>query len=124
LSKNKTFTKITVIAYVIALICFTIYAWMNLNKTGLLYFSFNQIGVLLLSVLSVLAIPTFYHGFIYTAKNETKKYNIYHAALIVLMTAMTGVYLANGMMMLWIFVEATTLAVAALIYHDRTEMAL
>jgi len=124
LFKNKTFTKITVIAYVIALICFTIYAWMNLNKTGLLYFSFNPIGVLLLSVLSVLAIPTFYHGFIYTAKNETKKYNIYHAALIVLMTAMTGVYLANGMMMLWIFVEATTLAVAALIYHDRTEMAL
>ena len=37
---------------------------------------------------------------------------------------MTGAYLANGMTVLWIFVEATTLAVAALIYHDRTEMAL
>jgi hydrogenase-4 component F len=37
---------------------------------------------------------------------------------------MSGAYLANGMTVLWIFVEATTLAVAALIYHDRTEMAL
>ena len=53
-----------------------------------------------------------------------KKYNIYHSALIALITFMSGAYLANGMTVLWIFVEATTLAVAALIYHDRTEMAL
>ena len=45
-------------------------------------------------------------------------------ALIALMTFMTGAYLANGMTVLWIFVEATTLAVALLIYHDRTEIAL
>jgi len=37
---------------------------------------------------------------------------------------MSGAYLANGMTVLWIFVEATTLAVALLIYHDRTEIAL
>jgi hydrogenase-4 component F len=37
---------------------------------------------------------------------------------------MSGAYLANGMTVLWIFVEATTLAVAALIYHDHTEIAL
>jgi hydrogenase-4 component F len=71
-----------------------------------------------------LTIPTVYHGFIYALKDDTKKYDIYHSALIALMTFMTGAYLANGMTVLWIFVEATTLAVAALIYHDRTEMAL
>ena len=80
--------------------------------------------MLLLSVLSFLAIPTIYHGFIYASGDDVKKYNIYHAALIALMTFMSGAYLANGMTVLWIFVEATTLAVAALIYHDRTEMAL
>ena len=62
-----------------------------------------------------LAIPTIYHGFIYASGVDVKKYNIYHAALIALMTFMSGAYLANGMTVLWIFVEATTLAVAALI---------
>src|SRR5674536_23500 len=82
------------------------------------------IGFVLLAVLSLLTIPTVYHGFIYAKKDEAKKFNIYHSALIGLMTFMSGAYLANGMTVLWIFVEATTLAVAALIYHDRTEMAL
>jgi hydrogenase-4 component F len=80
--------------------------------------------VLLLSVLSIMTIPTIYHGFIYSSGDDTRKFNIYHIALIALMTFMSGAYLANGMTVLWIFVEATTLAVGLLIYHDRTEIAL
>ena len=124
LLKNKTFTKGITIAFALLHIWFTIYCWTNLGKTELNYFTYNSVGVLLLSVLSFLIIPTVYHGFIYASKDDTKKYNIYHSALIALMTFMSGAYLANGMTILWIFVEATTLAVAALIYHDRTEMAL
>ena len=104
--------------------CLTVYSWINLNGTELRYFTFNSTGVLLLSVLSIMTIPTIYHGFIYSSGDETRKFNIYHAALIALMTFMTGAYLANGMTVLWIFVEATTLAVGLLIYHDRTEIAL
>ena len=124
LLKNKTITKIITIFYALVHIWFTIYCWNNLNKTELSYFTFNSPGVLLLSVLSFLALPTIYHGFIYAAGDEVKKFNIYHAALIALITFMSGAYMANGMTVLWIFVEATTLAVAALIYHDRTEIAL
>lgn len=124
LLKNKTITKIITISYALVHICFTIYCWNNLNKTELSYFTFNSAGVLLMSVLSILTLPTIYHGFIYAATDEVKKYNIYHAALIGLITFMSGAYMANGMTVLWIFVEATTLAVAALIYHDRTEIAL
>jgi hydrogenase-4 component F len=124
LFKNKTVTKIVTISFVLLHIWLTLHCWTNLNKTELGYFTFNSLGVLLLSVLSFLTIPTVYHGFIYALKDDSKKYNIYHSALIALMTFMTGAYLANGMTVLWIFVEATTLAVAALIYHDRTEMAL
>jgi hydrogenase-4 component F len=124
LFSNKTVTKFITIGFVILHIWLTFHCWTNLNKTELSYFTFNSLGVLLLSVLSLLAIPTVYHGFIYALKDDTKKYNIYHSALIALITFITGAYLANGMTVLWIFVEATTLAVAALIYHDRTEMAL
>ncbi len=124
LLRNRTITRIITIGFALLHIWFTIYAWTNLGKTELLYFTFNSPGVLLLSLLSLILIPTVYHGFIYAAKDDIKKYIIYHSALIALMIFMTGAYLANGMTVLWIFVEATTLAVAALIYHDRTEMAL
>jgi hydrogenase-4 component F len=124
LLKSKSITRILAIVYALIHIWFTIYCWINLNKTELSYFTFNSPGVLLLSVLSFLTIPTIYHGFIYASGVDVKKYNIYHAAQIALMTFMSGAYLANGMTVLWIFVEATTLAVAALIYHDRTEIAL
>ncbi len=124
LSQNKTVTKIITMSFGLLHIWLTIYCWTNLNKTELSYFTYNSLGVLLLSVLSLLAIPTIYHGFIYTLKDDTRKFNIYHSALIALMTFMTGAYLSNGMTVLWIFVEATTLAVAGLIYHDRSEMAL
>ncbi len=102
----------------------TIYAWANIEQTELTYFTFNYPGVLLHSVLSLLIIPVIYHGFIYVAEDDNRKFNIYHASLIALVSFMTGAYLANSMTVLWIFVEATTLSVAALIYHDRTEIAL
>jgi len=113
-----------VIFYALLHIALTVYSFFNINKTELIYFTFNSSGVLLLVILSILVIPVVYHGFIYAAQDETKKYNIYHAALIALITFMSCAYLANGMTVLWIFIEATTLAVAALIYHDRTESAL
>ncbi len=124
LLRNKTVTKVIAIGFALLHILFTIYCWMNPGKTELSYFTYTSVGVLLLTALSVLTIPTVYHGFIYASKDDTNKFNIYHSALIALMMFMTGAYLANGMTVLWIFVEATTLAVAALIYHDRTEIAL
>lgn len=124
LLRSRSITKVIVIGFAFLHILFTLYCWSNLNRTELNYFSFDNTGLLLLTVLSVLMIPTVYHGFIYASGSETKRFNIYHAALIALITFMSGAYLANGMTVLWIFVEATTLAVAALIYHDRTEIAL
>jgi hydrogenase-4 component F len=124
LLRSKTATRIISLGYAMVLIGFTVYSWTSLNSTELSYFTFSSTGVLLLSILALLALPTFYHGFIYTAGDDVKKHTIYHVAMIMLMTFMAGAYLANGMTVLWIFIEATTLAVAALIYHDRTEAAL
>lgn len=124
LLNNRTLTKVLTAGFAILHIGLTVYSWINLNDTELVYFTYNSTGVLLLSVLSIMTIPTIYHGFIYSSEDDTRKFNIYHIALIALMTFMSGAYLANGMTVLWIFVEATTLAVGLLIYHDRTEIAL
>jgi len=121
---SKAWIRWIVILYAFAHVLFAVFCWLNLGETVLGYFTFDPLGVLLLSVLSVLTITTVYHGFIYVKKDPLHHYAIYHAALIALVTAMSGAYLANGMTVVWIFVEATTLAVAALIYHDRTSVAL
>lgn len=124
LIRNRTIIKALTVLNALILILLAFHAWKNLDTTELRYFTFNSTGVLLLSVLSVLALPTVYHGFIYTRSDDPRKFSIYHSALVLLMTFMSGAYLANGMTVLWIFVEATTLVVAILIYHDRTAFAL
>lgn len=124
LSPGKAFTRILTMAFAAMLTALTVHGWISRGSTELSYFTFDSTAVLLLSVLALLTLPTVYHGFIYTKDDSVRKFNIYHSGLIALMTFMAGAYLANTMTVLWIFVEATTIAVAVLIYHDRTEMAL
>jgi len=123
LSRSKSLTRVLASLYALIHICLSVYAWMRLDSTELEFFTFTGTGVLLLSVLSVLSIPVVYHGFIYAAGDDVRRFNIYHASLVALMTFMTGAYLANGMTVLWVLVEATTLAVALLINHDPTPAA-
>lgn len=124
LIRNKTITRVIMLFFSAVHIMFTAYAWKNIGNTELIYFTFHHSGVLLMSVLAFLLLPVVYHGFIYVAEDDVRKHSIYHSSLITLTAFMTGAYLANNMTVLWIFVEATTLAVAALIYHDRTEISL
>ncbi len=123
-SRSRAFTRTAALAFGVILTGLTVHSWFNVGKTEITFFTYDATGVLLLSVLALLTFPTIGHGFIYTSRDILKRYNIYHAGLIALMTFMAGAYLANTMTVLWIFVEATTLAVAVLIYHDRNEVAL
>ncbi len=124
LSRSRWMTRALVLAFSVLLIAITAHAWLNRDNTELTWFTYDSTAVLLLTVLALLTLPTVYHGLIYTRDDTVKRLNIYHSGLIALMTFMAGAYLANTMTVLWIFVEATTLAVAVLIYHDRTEAAL
>ena len=57
LFRNKTVTRILTVAFALLLIWFTVFAWTNLNRTELTYFTFDSTGVLLLSVLAMLDCP-------------------------------------------------------------------
>jgi hydrogenase-4 component F len=124
LLRRKGWVRVVTMGYTLFHLLFTGYGWMHRGEVVLGYFTFDPLGLLLLSILSLLTITTVYHGFLYVKEDPPEVYAIYHAALIALVCAMSGAYLANGMTTVWIFVEATTLAVAALIYHDRTAIAL
>lgn len=120
----KAVARVSVVGYTILHLAFTAWCWVHRGETLLQFFTLDELGLLMLSVLSILTITTVVHGFVYVKNDAPRRYAIYHAALIALVASMSGAYLANGMTAVWIFVEATTLAVAALIYHDRTPQAL
>jgi hydrogenase-4 component F len=124
LIRKKAVVRLVSSFYGAVHLAFTLFCWLNRGTTVLDYFTFDTLGLTLQSVLSILSITTLYHGFIYVKDDPPRAYSIYHAALIALIASMTGAYLANGMTTVWIFVEATTLAVAALIYHDRQAVSL
>ena len=64
LFRNRTITMVITSGFALMHIGLSVYAWANLNETVLSYFTFDSPGVILLTVLSVIIIPTVYHGFI------------------------------------------------------------
>lgn len=102
------------------------YAFLHPGVTESVYFTYDSIGIILATVLSILSIATFYHSYLYHQRHPINIPNesTYYAFLILLITAMTGAYFTNHMGGLWAWLEATTLSVSVLIYHERTATAL
>jgi hydrogenase-4 component F len=90
------------------------------------YFSFDSLGVIFLSVLTILSFTTIFHSYIYLQhrKDNSRTQSLYFAALIILIGAMTSVYLSASIGIMWVLIEVTTLSVAVLIYHERTHLSL
>lgn len=124
LVRNRLFIRMVMILFAGMLCTFTLYGVLHFGGKDSYYFTFDSIGLILLVVLSLLTITTIWHGFIFVARDGNRKYRVYHASIIGLVVSMTGAYLADNITVNWIFVEATTLTVAALIYHERTPAAL
>jgi hydrogenase-4 component F len=120
LSKSKTLSISIAGAFIVMQTVFTVYVASNMNLTEGGYFTFDALGVILMVLLLMLSIASFYHGLIYLKDEPTWNFSIYHAGFVGLIASISGVYLANNIMVTWIFIEATTLSVAALIYHNRT----
>lgn len=105
---------------------FTIYACMHSNTTDLVYFTYDSLGTLLLLTLTIVAIPSVLHSYIYIENHHENPQAraVYLAALVLLITAIGAAYLANHIAVTWIFTEITTLSASALIYHHRNKLAL
>ena len=126
LLRTKLVTLVLRYAFILNQLWITTYAFLHPGAEDALYFKFDSIGIILATVLTILSIATFYHSYIYLNRHPTSMRNesIYYASLILLITAMTGAYFTNHMGVLWAWLEATTLSVSVLIYHDRTATSL
>lgn len=126
LLRNKTINFALRCTFLLAQLGIVTYAFLHPGVTDSLYFNFDSIGIILATVLSILSIATFYHSYLYHKRHPVnlKNESIYYAFLILLITAMTGAYFTNHMGVLWAWLEATTLSVSVLIYHERTATSL
>jgi len=113
-------------AFVFLQTLLTVYSYQHLHEGQWGYFRFDALGTIFLAVLSILTISTVYHSFRYLShRNESPRLQrFYLASLIALVVSMTGVYLSDHIGVMWFFIEATTLSVSFLIYHERTPLAL
>ena len=125
-SKNNILSQILSIIFLSALVYISYYAYNHLNKDDSLYYTFDSLGVLLMIILSILSITTFYHSQLYLKRNNFNPHqkSIYYSALIMFITAMTSAYFAENIAVLWVSIEATTLFISILIYFKRTSQAL
>ena len=126
LLRNQRVNLILRCAFLLAQLGMAMYAFLHPGVTESVYFTYDSIGIILAVVLSILSIATFYHSHLYHKRHPINLANesTYYASLILLITAMTGAYFTNHMGGLWAWLEATTLSVSVLIYHERTATAL
>lgn len=122
--RNRLLTIIMILAFVGVQMAFTVYAICAKDATELFYFTYDSLGLVFLSLLSIIFSAAVYHGFQYFKHRIPHRFYIYHAALILLITSISAAYLANDATVVWILIEATTLSASVLIYHEKTTKAL
>src|SRR5690242_2769945 len=125
-NRNRVLKHLLLLVFVLLQIGFTVYEYLFINRTELTYFTADSLGLLLLMTLCVISIPAFYHSYVYlgTKQDNPRHSAIYFAAMVALLTSISGAYLSNHIAVTWIFIELTTLSASALIYHRRNNRSL
>ena len=126
LLRSRMLSHILVWSFMLLQWVLVVFAFNHKGGTTLQYFSFDPLGLTLLGILSIVCVPAFYHSYVFfnTRKNIPRERGIYHAAMVMLVAALSAAYLSNHIAVTWIFVEITTLSTSALIYHNRNERTL
>lgn len=94
------------------------------DTTSLGAFRFDAAGTLFFVLLTVVSIYAFAHSEAYLRGSDLGQMRSYFALVMLLTTAIAGVYFASNLAVTWIFLEATTLCSAGIIYHRRTAQTL
>ncbi len=88
------------------------------------YFAVTPEGLLSLIVISLLFFLISIYTVAYLKESEIRAENIFTGFMLLFLSAMTMVTLSDHIMVLWIAIEATTLASAPLIYTHRSSASL
>ncbi len=84
------------------------------------FFTFDATGTLFMVLMAIVSPFAFVHSFDYLRDNNLPEFRLYNMLMVLLCTAVSAVYFANNIAVTWIFLEATTLCAAGIIYHRRS----
>jgi hydrogenase-4 component F len=127
INRNSKIRILLLLLFLLTQTAIAFYGFFHINTPELDgNFYYDSLGVLFLFVLTILSYTTIFHSYLYLQNrmDSSRNQSIYFAALIILIAAMTCVYLAATIGIMWVVIEATTLSVAVLIYHERTHLTL
>jgi hydrogenase-4 component F len=90
------------------------------------YFRIDDLNIIFLLILAVVFFGVAFFNIDYLRKNEApaKSQALFTANLLVFIGSMSGVILSTHLALLWVFVEATTLSSAFLIYFSHSDASL
>jgi len=96
----------------------------NIGRTEFEFFTFDTLGIVYFVMMSAMGLLCAWKSIAYLDEENLRQKKIYFVSLIMLDIALAGVYFSNNIAVSWIFLEATTVATTALIYHRRSRKSL
>lgn len=125
-NRKRQINRLYVILFLVVQWVFTIYEFTHKNISELVFFNPDAISLLLLGALSIISIPVLFHSYeyIYKESEDNNTRASYYSSMVLLITAISAVYLASHIAVTWIFIEITTLSASFLIYHRRNSGSL
>jgi hydrogenase-4 component F len=110
--------------YMATLPLLLVYIVQHKGETELNFFTYDSLGILFFGLLCVVFVASFLHSLTYLRSETSRQFGLYQTGLVLLSATIAGAYFSNNAMVSWIFLEATTLAAAILVYHRRNNKAL
>jgi hydrogenase-4 component F len=131
MAKNKFVNRIALIGTAALYIIVAAARWMNIEWLWLpmwlsAYFQFDAIGLYFFSVMAIVYSSVAAYSLFYFQEHtlSAKQEAVYTIEVLFFVVAMSGVILSTHLALLWVFVEATTLASALLIYFEKKKSSL
>lgn len=131
LLKNKIVNRIVMFGTALILISIAVVRWLGIEwywlpdwLTG--YFRFDNIGLFFFSIMTLVFFASSLYSLFYFKEHSLspKQEAAFIAGINLFVVAMIGVILATHLALLWVFIEATTLTSAVLIYFEKKKSSL
>lgn len=129
--KDKILNRIALLGTATLYLTSTIH-WFTGGARGYLpqwlsaYFGVDQLGLLFFAIMALVFLGSAFYSLFYFKEHnlDARSEAVYTAAVLMFVWAMGAVLLATNLALLWVFVEATTLTSAVLIYFEKKKSSL
>ena len=126
LVRKRTFDNILLNLYAIIHLVVSVLCATKLPLESSKYFLVDECNIIFLLVLSIvyMAVAIYNNGYIKHETTDVKRLRHYSYMVLIFVLSMTGAIVSTNLGLSWVFIEATTLASAYLIYFNKTKTAI